>query len=240
MKSTCITIFLLVLPVVAQGEQGDCKQRIVISVKNLQKIGKPEPGKVHHLEFNVEATARYTPSNVNNMTKSLVDITITNDQYFYDSDFLSIWTDQQDQFMIMHPKKLIIKSKPSKDIQKIDYRQQMIMDLQDRILDNTDNINCQEIDMSNELITIQPNQKIRDSHFIDKIEYTLDRKDHAIHEVTVYYLEPYKLIKQRVEYLALETNIPYSTDLIDKKRVYEANGLINEKYKNYQIVDQGR
>lgn len=118
MKKTCITIFLLVLPVVAQGEQEDCKQRIVTAVKNLQKIGRPEPGKVHHLEFNVEAIARYAPSNVNNMTKSLVDITITNDQYFYDSDFLSIWTDQQDQFTIMHPKQLIIKSKPSKNMQK--------------------------------------------------------------------------------------------------------------------------
>lgn len=116
----------------------------------------------------------------------------------------------------------------------------MIMDLQDRILDNTDNINCQEIDMSNELITIQSNQKIKESYYIDKIEYKLDRKDHAIHEVTVYYLEPYKLIKQKVEYLVLEANISYSSDFIDKKRVYGANGLINEKYKNYQIVDQGR
>jgi hypothetical protein len=237
-KQIQILIFLIIFPTALYSQQELCIDGLVKAVKKLQKLDKPKPGYMHYLKLNVEATTRYSPANINPINNSEVNITITSDHYIYNSDYLSMWIDQQNQFIIIHPRKLIIRSKPNEEMTKIDYRQKLLIAAQDSILNNIYTYNCKSFDSSTELISIQPNQDIRKSLLIQKIEYQIDITHLTIKQVVVFYQEPHKLKEQKVKYLRLEANVPYVKSGSDKNQIYNDKGILNKKYSNYKVIDQ--
>jgi hypothetical protein len=229
-----ILVMLLGSSYSTNAQLSDCKDQLISIVRSMQGIDRPAIGRTHFLAFDIQSTARNAPTSVSNISNTSISISITTEKYSYESDYISMFVDEKDQFIIIHPKKLILKKKNPEGVDRIDFRKEILSTFQDSILKYGEVFICDKFKGGIHNISIRPPDNLRKSLQINKIEYVIDITNNTLKEVTVFYIAPHKLKKQKVTYKEIGLNIP-------SKRlnwIFDHRGLLKAEYKSYQLINQ--
>ena len=236
MNKALLSYCFLTSVLVAFAQQSPCKDKLESALTSLQEIEEPDQGKNHLFRLEVITTKRQESFH-GKISKSNLGILISENEYYYKNEQLSFLITGEDQFILLHPKQLIIKSAVDKDAAKVDLRRNLLIGSQDELLKNGSIISCESNETNlDETIRIRPDEDFLKIHKIREMKFTIN-SNCLIKEVEVSYSNKHKLKNMRVIYKEVELNIP-SSETAFKQDILLSSGEFSKQYRNYKLIAQ--
>lgn len=233
-----VLVFILFLVVhCSWGQQKGCKQKILTAVKEMATHTKPKKGKYYYYKIRTEIS--YHPELSLPSSQLTSEIIIGSEISVNRSDFYELYIDGEDQFLVLHPQKLVNWS-PGPTDSKRDSLFQMTSFYQDSLIRSSLEKECEEtiIDKQKCLkVGLRPNEEVRANYGLKYLEVTINLKTKKIKQVKNYFNGTEQVNTQTCTYQKVDYN--YNTKVYSSasKYLFEKDRTLVKRLKDYQLLD---
>ncbi|SNT14326.1 hypothetical protein SAMN05421640_2491 [Ekhidna lutea] len=220
----------------AVSTQEPCIQYLEGHFERMKSFSELVEGKTYFLEmemFYKDNPLKEGGSDVN-LNSTLY---VNTEQYVFESSTISVYQDNSDAFMIVHPQKKIIRREPI----KVNHAEQFekVTQLQEEILKTNQGVTCtdKKVDSNiNMIVTLKPSAEIVKNDMVTEVEFEFsDNK--KLKEVSVNFSSNHQFLLQRITYVNMDLDVKSWKNRPVTDYVFMKEGQLNERYKNYQIID---
>ena len=240
MKNAGLLTFLIITlsSFVFSQNSLECKGLLEGFASQMAKIELPEPGKMHSLHFSIQTVGNPGHSNLNTLID--IKITMTKEFYGYSSPQISVFADQAESFVIIHPQRLIVhrdQSYLNTDPEALD----KAIELQRVLISRGQFQVCEERTKDNinfKYMMLKMESDFKKRHHIDWVEYWYDLKQDRLKEVIIHYSSTSDKAKQIFTYHEVKLNNRLASPINAKAYVFASNGHLFSKFQQYKVVRQ--
>jgi hypothetical protein len=230
MKYFLKVIALISIGLFVQATSPDCKETVRSYIRGLASI-KESSSKAYCMHYE---TLNYGKDNAE--VKAFVKMILKGNSLVYESDYISIYQDDKEVYTLVHPQKVIVKSKPnSAKIKEMRMKKGGV--LQDSVFkvstlkSCTDGfLNSSPVRITELALTEQGSKTFK----VTKIVYYFNEKENRLDKQELYYIPGAKIVKQEI--LFKEMSFDYKGKIKSHARDYLYNGSkLDSRYKDYKF-----
>lgn len=227
---------MILTKVHAQGDYAECRKVLKEYVKKISLVNYPSGTQVYYMDMDIAYKIRNTE---NPELKMHVEVLMSKDQLSYNSNYVSVFQDEKDAFMVLHAQKTILRSKGGKSEDR-ELNKSRLTIFQDTIIDLSKIKQCTNIKQEGKdvmMIELEPNEYAKKTYFVKSLKFYYDPIEKALKKISIFYTDEYKMEECTVSYNKVNYNYKGWSSRSAYDKVLSKTGQPVAKFKNYKIVD---
>lgn len=222
---------------VGQGLQ-QCKAELRSTLKAINSKEFPQGKTVYAMEY---TSRTYRWGSVFPTLESHATMAMANDKIIYTDDNYEMYQDLKDVFMVMHPKKMIIRSN-SVIYQDREQKLNQVVSFRDTLIDRLQPTGCELVDIDGKKykhVTLRADQVTKRKLHVEEMQFTFDQQAKTLKKVKVDYSKNHQDKMMVVEYKTMDFNANKRLKTTAQEYVMNKSGdKPLSKYKTYQWIDE--
>ena len=202
----------------------------------MQEAANPAEGSAFYMVLEIK-NEFFEPTNSPSSLKS--EIYLTKDQMIYRSNLVSMFQNSIEAFIVVPANKQIFCRNIDQDIDK-DERKEKLLGAQLDLIKKCKVTDCYEEMQDSEkclLISMQPENDFIKKTNICRFIFTFHEKSELLKSMKVIYAKPSKVKSQDFIYHTLDFDYKPQKNIPIEQYLFAANGKLNSKYQEYQLID---
>ncbi len=223
----------------AWGQQADtsCAGLVKDYVRRMQEYGRPKGKEVYFMDMQVNTA--YNPEYAKTDSDVRVRMYLSADKMQYESNYVSLYQDNNDAITIVHPQKLIVWNQGGAlPERKESYA--TLLSISDTLFTRSKVASCRNMEEDGRQfreVVLQPDAGYRRSRRVQQVVYHYDISEKRVYRSTIYYTEEASRRRETTTYHRLSFNqsaMPFSRA---ERVILQANGKPVGKYSGYELID---
>lgn len=214
-----------------------CKERVLTYIKEIGSITEVPKGAhfklVNRLTYNQEF------GGLKNEVSQ--EIKMIGNRFIYDTEIMSVYQDEVDQFVLIHTQKIITWQNAQKVSNKEEIAREMVS-FQDSLISTSKELACVEKKVGKSthwMGTFEVNSVIKKDHNIKRLITETDQDTKQLKNIKVFYADhPDGIEVKEVEYAVMNFNYKGKLPLRLKELVLDKNNGLIKKYAEYKLIDE--
>lgn len=217
----------------------DCIILLQKCIDNINITEIPDKDQVYYLSFHLSTKIKTgTPGLINNDKQNVV-IQLSETQYVYRSNTVSMLFDSYDAFLIVHPRRQIIWTNGG-ELKKSEYMQQQLYFSQRTLLKTSKVSNCvtEQSDSGNYvIIKLNVDNELSKKSKIDYITFYVNEDKERIEKIYTQFIASSDILSQEIIFIEMDLDYKNNMDEPVYKKVFKEKEQLRSKYRNYKVID---
>lgn len=230
-------IIWLFLPKIYQVDQ--CELMMDNHFNKMKSLTDLKEGQTGFLEMEVFSKANPLKKTVKDVTLSS-SLYVSKKGYVFNSTTISVFQDEKDAIMVVHPQKRIIIG-PALEKNK-EEQLANLTSLQELILSTKKEMNCSEVQLRNQEFTqtrLIPGDDIKDTYQMKEISFFFN-SNNELKTVNVSFTNSNDFLFQRFDYKSMDLDVKNWKPKPAEEYVFDRNNKLLTEYQGYTIIDNRR
>ena len=221
----------------AQEQTAGCKQMVLVAVKKMSELTQPKKGIFFHYKIHTKVIYRQdleTPP-----TQLTSNIIIGSELAINQSNLFSLYVDHEDQFLVVHPQKLVHWSKPAPNFNK-DSLFKVTSAFQDSLISSATEKECNRSkERGKDLLSVgfEPHPKIKAAFGIKFLRVDLDLDKGRVYRVANFIEGSEEVVKQVYTYEVVNHHFKGKFPTSARDYVFKSKNQFVSQLKGYQLID---
>ena len=241
-NKSLITVVILILALQNIGfaqKKSKCFEKIQDYYDDMAKIGFPEGKKIYY--FHYRNDSEIYDQQIVTRNKVHVHVYMSNDQMHNISDDIEIYQDQEDAFMVIKKRKMLIHSESSLKIDKHE-RLNEILSFQDSLFRHMELKNCTEVkgkdDKKYLIVDMKLDSLTNIVHRMRNIRFTYNLDEKSIKRVKFDYLPGQKMKSLTQTIVEMDLNHSRKMNKPVMELFFTSGGKLKPEYAGYRYIDK--
>ena len=234
-----IWIMLVIVPSIAFAQGKDnCKGLVVKHFNQMQDVGVPGENSAHRYIYSTHN--KLFPEYGSNTKKMKLDYVVGKGLTIYESSYVSMYKDQQEGYLVVHPqKKILIFS--SKENSRTQEDLKIVSSFQDSVFVFMTEKECKVIKENNIVIkrgVFTPSLAMNRKIGLTKIVADIEPESGKVLKIENFFEKPSKYQWQEMVYHEVDLKYKGKLPKNARDKVFSTSNALLAKYQNYEIIDQ--
>jgi hypothetical protein len=231
---------VLLFSALTPKEDGDCINIIRDYIDRMSLIGVPKDNQTYYLDMKIVTI--YAPQTNTAASNVGIKMYLNSESMIYETEQFSVYQDESDAFMVLHPQKKIIWNdggkNPNRDLDRVN-----IGKSQKALFENGKIVSCQELKYKGidaKKIVLKVSEADKDALKIEEVVVFYDTGRKMVYEVDIIFEKTQLVRKQVTTYNVINFNYKAKAAGAVRNIIFAGAGRLQPKYKGYTLEKNRR
>lgn len=235
-RLTYLIIILIISLSYNKSKAQDCADLLKDYASKISQFNAPEKSKVYYM--NIDVSSDYKEGNSLKKKNMNIRMFISKNKVHYISDVVSIFADEDDYIVIMHPQKIIIRAdgRLNENISEMNKNYGLIYN---QLIDSSEVYSCKNINENGRSLKyfhLIPDENHKKAYKTDKVKYYFDLKSQMLYKTIVYFTNS-AVVKQTTVFNDIDFDYKKTKIKKAKNMLFDLNNNILPQYRHYQYIN---
>lgn len=217
-----------------------CKNELLKLEEKINNKKKVEKNKIQF--FDIDVINKFENKTGTETKRMNIKMYMSFDIVHYESDFISVYLDNNDFFLVLHEEKTVFKKKSNRKVAEDDllktfnnYAESFKL-----LIEKAESITCRTFHFNEttdlKMFVVKPKSEKFDK--IETVKYYYDINKERLYKIVTDFKNNKPLIQQKTIYKTVNSDYKKKKLKPAEKMIYDLSGKLLSKYKNYTLINE--